>query len=358
MKRRVIALLAAFCCLFVTVMPAKADTFNTVTPGTSQKAATLLADDGKDNVATVAGETTDWYSFTVPAGVSRYYTVYGKNNSVKNYVKFTIIDASGSNVDEESCWNDSDFTYNFKAAAGSVYYISANNNDKDVTGSYKLNISWKEDAVGDDLKSAQAIQPGNTVTGSIDGCDDKDFYTFTPTVSGWYQFYVKNLNLMQYIKFNLLSDLQEKQTDELSQWNNYNARKAVQLNAGATYYVSVGIDEGHSTTTTGNYKFFVSKLSIAKVKNLKLSSPSSGTYKAKWSKISGVDGYEVQCSNGKSFADAATNTVYSGSTRTYSGYVSGRNGKTVYVRVRAYVEIDGQRYYGKYSAKIKVKLKK
>lgn len=106
---------------------------------------------------------------------------------------------------------------------------------------------------------------------------------------------------------------------------------------------------------TGTQKIYF-KINPQKVSLRKLVSGSRGKISAYWNKISGTSGYQIQYSTEKSFKNAKTVTVKSGSSgKTISGL---KKGKTYYVRMRRYRKVSGQKYYSGWSGKKKIKVKK
>lgn len=129
------------------------------------------------------------------------------------------------------------------------------------------------------------------------------------------------------------------------------SKKVTGLKAGTTYklYVAAYVEDSVKkagaksskvTTTTKPYK----------VASLTLSSPSTTKIKVNWKKnSSGVSGYQISYSRNKSFTKVvATTNITKASTVTYTGK-NFTKGVTYYVRVRAYVTVDGKKVYGAWS---------
>lgn len=77
-----------------------------------------------------------------------------------------------------------------------------------------------------------------------------------------------------------------------------------------------------------------------------LSSTAKGKLKLSWKKQSGVSGYQIQYSAGKNFGNAVSRLI---SNRKSTVTLSGLKKKTYYVRIRAYVKVNGKTYYGSWS---------
>lgn len=98
------------------------------------------------------------------------------------------------------------------------------------------------------------------------------------------------------------------------------------------------------------------KAQMLTVKRFKLSSAGSRKLKASWQKTSGATGYQVKIATNKAFTQ--NNKTYSlkSGTQKYT-FKSLKKGKTYYSKIRTYKTIDGIKYYGKWSAVSKMKVK-
>ena len=83
----------------------------------------------------------------------------------------------------------------------------------------------------------------------------------------------------------------------------------------------------------------------SKPQNVKAVSASASSVKVSWSKNANATGYQVWRSDSENGKYVALGSV-NGTSRNCSGLT---RGKTYYFKVRAYVEVDGERYYGDYS---------
>ena len=102
-------------------------------------------------------------------------------------------------------------------------------------------------------------------------------------------------------------------------------------------------------------KTIVSNTSLKKLKQKKKG------FKITLKKISSVDGYEIRYADNKSMKKSTTfaSKVLKGYFKNSKGKIKFTKGKTYYVQVRAYViDEDGEKVYGDWSAKKKVKIKK
>lgn len=91
------------------------------------------------------------------------------------------------------------------------------------------------------------------------------------------------------------------------------------------------------------------------VKSLKAKNKKSKNVTLKWKKVSGAAGYEVQYGTNKKFKKAKKLKNIKKAAATIKRL---SKQKTYYVRVRAFKTSDGKKVYGKWSKKVKVKVKK
>lgn len=90
-----------------------------------------------------------------------------------------------------------------------------------------------------------------------------------------------------------------------------------------------------------------------------VSSHGRGKMRASWWALSDADGYQIAYSTSKSFNRWNTVTKNISSNLTTEKTIKGLSrGRTYYVRVRAYVNTDSGRVYGKWSSKKKVKIRR
>ena len=92
-----------------------------------------------------------------------------------------------------------------------------------------------------------------------------------------------------------------------------------------------------------------------KVTGLKLTA-GKGKLSVKWTKVSGVDGYELRYGLKKSFSDAKKQTAKKAAT-VKATIKSLKAGKTYYVRIRSYRTVNGVKYVSAWSATAKCNVK-
>ena len=126
---------------------------------------------------------------------------------------------------------------------------------------------------------------------------------------------------------------------------------------GNTTARSAFVGKSPELKTNGDFQDYKIKI---KVNNTKLSSLAAGkkSFKAKWTKASGVTGYQLQYSTSSKFSKKTTKSVYVKKSATVSRTVKKLNAKKKYfVRVRSYRSVGGVKYYGKWTATKSVKTK-
>ncbi len=137
----------------------------------------------------------------------------------------------------------------------------------------------------------------------------------------------------------------------------------VKLNKGTDYTVSYSNNKAVGTATVtvkgqGSYTGSVSKtfrIKPKQVAGLTLTA-GAGRLTAKWKKMSGVTGYQLQYGLKKDFTGAKKVTVEGAATlkKALKGL---KSNKTYYVRIRAYKTVNGVKYWSAWSNAVKKKTK-
>lgn len=136
-----------------------------------------------------------------------------------------------------------------------------------------------------------------------------------------------------------------------SELNQYST--SVALTTG-TYYVgitAISRAEGYSIRTS-------SSVAVAKVAGVKVSSPSKGKVKVRWRKVKNAS-YEVRICRKKNFKGSKVykKDISNSSSNSYTRRGL-KKGKIFYVQVRAYKIINGNKFYGSWSAKKRVRIRR
>ena len=130
--------------------------------------------------------------------------------------------------------------------------------------------------------------------------------------------------------------------------NDYSVSYSKNKNVGVAT-VTITLKGNYQGTTSKTFKIVPETVKKLTVKN-------NGRQKAKvrWKKVSQASGFEIQYATNKSMKKAKTVTVK----KTSKVLSKIKKNKTYYVRVRAYKTISGSKFYGSYSGKKSVKIKR
>ena len=124
------------------------------------------------------------------------------------------------------------------------------------------------------------------------------------------------------------------------------SRKCPGLTSGKKYFFKVrAYVLVNGTKYYGQYSSVISGVTLLATPTVKIASSTSNSVTLSWNKISGATGYEA-------YRSTSANGTFSkmGEVTTTSRKCPGlTSGKTYYFKVRAFVEIDGVKYYGAYS---------
>ncbi len=117
------------------------------------------------------------------------------------------------------------------------------------------------------------------------------------------------------------------------------------------YTVTVTFKGNYSGSKKLTFEIVPSKASLFKL------TAGSKQLTASWKKVSGVTGYEVQCSTSKKFTKKTTKTVTVKKAKSKKTTVKNlKKGKRYYVRVRAYKTVSGKKIYGAWSTVKSIKV--
>ena len=124
----------------------------------------------------------------------------------------------------------------------------------------------------------------------------------------------------------------------------------------------ISSDDDDDATTIGEDTDDEDDIVVGQVQNVKLTNKKVKRIYISYSAVSGAVGYQIQYSTNSSMSGAKS--MNASVTKGYFKNAKGKKatfkkGKTYYVRVRAYAKnSDGDKVYGKWSAKKKVTIKK
>ncbi|MCR5204230.1 MAG: Ig-like domain-containing protein [Lachnospiraceae bacterium] len=142
-------------------------------------------------------------------------------------------------------------------------------------------------------------------------------------------------------------------------WFNSNEEtnaKAEEINDGSGKGDN-GSDTGDSGSNIGDNGSGTSTIDKPVAAKLKKVSKAKKAFTAKWAKVKGVDGYEIQYSLNKKMKDAVVVDV-DDAKATSKKITDLKGGKKYYVQIRTYIVVDGKKVYSDWSKVKKVKTKK
>lgn len=324
-------------------------------------------------------------------GSGKYYIYIYSSNDLSSYIT-GFYTSYNSNLGK--AYDDTDSIY----LVSGTYYFKVDgysNNSYTISTTFTpANESFAEslDVNNDIIGNANPIALDTTYNGMLGSNDEFDFYLFTvPTGTQ-----TINISADNKIAFSVYSTNGNRLAGEWYAYMNDSTGRAdrsesVSLDAG-TYclkitryngacFYSFSINSPHQhaynysytvapTYTTKGYDIFACSCGdsyatnytpVKKLGKVKLNSVSSVKKKhsiiAKWNKKSHASGYQIYYSRNKNFKKTVAKVLVSGGKRTSYKGKNFTKGKTYYVKVRAYKNVDGKRVYGKWSVVKRVKCK-
>ena len=304
-------------------------------------AAKLNAATAPDNVKREVGIGS---TVTVQPGEDSYYKI----NVVAGQSYYLYADPE---LNVNFTWwqeqNFEDYNYlsgsNFYATKSETYYIKA--------------YSYRNNNKTFDF----TVLAGQQFTGTVTKADSRgdNIYYYTPVLSGQYTFEVTSSDpeadpglSIGMIKGTLLSDLKSKDRQTTSTFGKESVTANLQV--GKCYAIKVyNYNDLYSPYTLALTQ--TPSVSVDKVVVKKAVSTKAKKATVTWKKVSGANGYQVTYSLKKNFKKAKSVTV--AATKAKVTLKKLKKGKTYYVKVRAFKVVEGNKYYGAYSKKLKVKVK-
>lgn len=315
-------------------------------PAAKLNAATLPWDDSTE----VKGEVRIGSTVTVEPDT---YNQYYKINVVagQSYYLYT---KPGEYLDFRWSQGENDYSRgrNFYATKSETYYIRVEND-------YNTPSSF-------------SVLAGQQFTGTVTKADARgdNIYYYTPVLSGQYTFEVTssdpeadpylNIGMMKGTHYSYL-----KAKDSQTTFTFGKESVTANLQAGRCYAISVYDDSDEYYYDEYYYDEYyypytlaltqTPSVSVDKVVVKKAVSTKAKKATVTWKKVSGANGYQVTYSLKKNFKKAKSVTV--AATKAKVTLKKLKKGKTYYVKVRAFKVVEGNKYYGAYSKKLKVKVK-
>lgn len=168
----------------------------------------LAADNGSNTIATAIPikigstingsfpneETIHYYQFTIPA--SGEVTAKGGFDASINYLEYCIYDEFGSRLSSDRGYNNS-ISNSYHLTKGTYYFSVATINSYGYSGAYRFNLqledaheSFPESYGGSDNSKFEAniVSLNKSYSGHIGVADEEDWYKFTISASGQYEF--------------------------------------------------------------------------------------------------------------------------------------------------------------------------
>lgn len=249
-----------------------------------------------------------------------------------------------------------------------TYYISINNEwnaestvDYHLTVNYVASNSW-ETEFNNGFTTADTLLINEIMNGGMmsEHSTDCDFYKFTLSKAGYinFDFFLTQLpGSYAYIWNITLYDanrqvLKEKTVTGDKITDGFNMIYLPE----DTYYVEVDNSTLAWSRSTINYQIKVYYTTPkANIKSVK--STASKKLTLKWKKLQGVTGYEIVTATNKKFNKNKKVTTINKAKKTSTTVKKLKRKKKYYVKMRGFVVVDGQKYYGPYSKVKKVKVK-
>lgn len=266
-----------------------------------------------------------------------------------------IYDASKTSIYEFSFYGT--FSQSIYLTGGE-YYLKIDSEDSlsFIASVNSLSESFTEtqDVNNDVIDNASSIALKTKYKGALTQNDEVDYYKFTVPAAGRINFNMTNATngTLKYAIY----DSSVNATYIKTVAENGKVSEYITLAKG-TYYLA--ITKNDSNRGVGSYNFnidYVANVPTApKIKSVKNTSKKKMT--VKWSKVTGADGYELQYSIKSNFKSKVVKKTISAS-KTSAAYSKLTKGKTYYVRMRSYVNVDGVKKYSSWSSKKSVKIKK
>lgn len=215
--------------------------------GDTMEAAFEVKTDTKVTTALDGKYDVDYYKFTTKSYDAYYY--FGVEDlSLNEYGYINIYDAAGNHL--KGVGSNNSFTTNIKLQPNTEYYFEISCNYGG-TGNYSFTITDIPDPYANNLQEAGAIRLNQTVSESVSGAGDWDFFKFTTaSKDAYYYFEVEDLSLNEYGYI----DIYDAAGNHLKGvGSNSSFTTNIKLSPSTVYYFKIGCNY----SGTGNYKVTV-----------------------------------------------------------------------------------------------------
>ena len=266
MKKRILASMISFSMCISLFAPATVRATEPVdnkeieiVSESSEKAAAAPMSVGTtvEGTLTTVGEVQT-YSFMTSSSDS-FYTITAKNVSINGYGFYAELYDSYDNLvwEAENKSKGSSGTTCLKLKPNEQYHFTcyASNN---LTGNFSLLVTEQVDDLADSRAAAKEFNLGETVTQTLDGWNDVEWFKFTTSdVYAFYQVTCKNLSIDGYgFYFELYDYNKERIIEHTNLAKNNSKTTNYKLDPGTTYYIKCYA----SNNLTGNYSFSVTQI--------------------------------------------------------------------------------------------------
>lgn len=266
-----------------------------------------------------------------------------------------------------------------------IYYLKFYNKDykgDSHYGKYKIKASFQSfytnEIEPNNYDTPMSVSLNSNVTGAFTEQDRVDWYKFVISENQNIQ-----ISFLCYTSFNFKLYNSDLSNEICSKWQsggdiNSPTKSSYEFSLkSGEYYIYLSNKDYRGDFYKGKYNIDVSVVndvtqnsslnSSSGSINKKVKKPKKPTIKtpstnkkhkitAKWSRVSGCDGYQVQFSTKSNFKKNLTKKTVSSQKKT-SCTVKLKKGKKYYIRVRAYKTVNGERYYSSWSKTKSIKCK-
>lgn len=353
-KKRILAALLALVMAVSTWMPTEQVKAEVVLPSATNTTADKARDIEFDSSISETMSSSDnirWYKFNFD--VASEIVIRG---TTRWWQDLHIYDADQTEV--WSCSVDGEFNENGYLTGGQ-YYLKVDC-DQNITftvskNSLKETLTETQTNNNDLIDNAYSVELKKKYKGVLAANDSVDYFKFKVPAKGKINFNTLN-SANDTLKY-LFYDKNYNLVYSFDLWGaGHKTTETIELAAGNYYLAVTQYEEGKGV---GSYNFTMdytanvpSKPSLASVKNT-----NGKKMVVKWKKVKGVSGYELQYATSSNFKKGLVKKNIS-SGKTSATYTKLKKGKTYYVRMRSYVNVNGKKVYGNWSAKKNVKIKK
>lgn len=211
-----------------------------------------------------------------------------------------------------------------------------------------------QDNNNDTLSGAFPIELKKKYKGVLASNDDIDYYKFSTPSAGKVNFNITNATDGR-LKYAIYDSSTNMAASDVV-YSNQKGTQEIKLTAGSYYLAVTKADSNDGGVGSYNFNmdFIALSLKAPAIKNLKAYYYDGMQFS--WNKISDADGYQIQYCKSLKFKSGVKKDIKS-ENDTYASYSGLSHRKKYYVRMRAYVNVQGTTKYSKWSKVKVVKIK-